>query len=257
MNRRTFPGRPLAPLSPAAAWPDRRLPLLGRRGPRWLPLRLWLMLIGWGAIGLAYGSAHWLQGPGRTLPELLPDRLLPFHPLAVWPYLSMFILVPLAYLRCPPQRQYALAAAMQCCALLAWVCFMLFPTTLASYPAADPGTLSGWLLSGLMQLDSPQNCLPSLHAALTLLSVYALRRCGAGPRAHLSNLLLWVWAALIALSIIVLRRHLFIDLLSGLLLGQLAAHYCGLAGKRASTSTSIPAPAAHGAAAPTSRETLS
>ncbi|MCR4159010.1 phosphatase PAP2 family protein [Kerstersia gyiorum] len=235
----------------------RFLPLLRGCGPGWLPQRLWLMLIGWGAIGLAYGSAHWLQGAGRSLPELLPDRLLPFHPLAVWPYLSMFILVPLAYLRCPPQRQYALAAAMQCCAAAAWLCFMLFPTALAAYPAPDPGTISGWLLHGLMQVDSPQNCLPSLHAALTLLCVHALYRDGSQTRTRAYNLALWLWGGLIALSIIVLRRHLFIDLIAGLLLGQAAAMYCGLAGKRA-----LPAAAARRTAPcrsanhPAQRETL-
>lgn len=169
----------------------------------------------------------------------------------------MFILVPLAYLRCPPQRQYALAAAMQCCAAAAWLCFMLFPTALAAYPAPDPGTISGWLLHGLMQVDSPQNCLPSLHAALTLLCVHALYRDGSQTRTRAYNLALWLWGGLIALSIIVLRRHLFIDLIAGLLLGQAAAMYCGLAGKRA-----LPAAAARRTAPcrsanhPAQRETL-
>lgn len=235
------------------------LPWLAGWRPPWFAPRLWLMLIGWGAIGLSYGSAHWLQGPGRSLPEWLPDRLLPFDPLAIWPYLSMFILVPLAYLRCPPPRQYALAAAMQGCAAVAWCCFLLFPTTLAAYPAADPGTLSGWLLKRLMQLDSSQNCLPSLHAALTLLSVYALRRNEPRHAARAVNLMLWLWAILISLSIIVLRRHLFIDLLTGLLLGHIAALRCGLIGKRAANAAMpVPRPASAAACrrSPTSRETL-
>lgn len=172
--------------------------------------RLWHMLLGWGAVGVAYALSDRLQGKGYHLTPMAIDSSIPFSPSAIWLYLSFFLLVPLGYLLVPRDRLRWLTCAMQLSALGAGVIYLLWPTTL-HYPTYSSDGSASQLLTWLISVDSPQNCFPSLHAALTLLSVWAIaaRRQGVLTVASL------VWALAIGYSILQLRRHLFIDLLGG------------------------------------------
>ena len=108
-----------------------------------------------------------------------------------------------------------LARAMMICALICGVVFLLYPTTL-TYPPVGNG--SGWstqALRWLQAMDSTQNCLPSLHGALTLLCVWALYDRLRLLRSTLAALL----GVAICYAIIALRRHLGIDLAAGLAVG--------------------------------------
>lgn len=182
-----------------------------------LPLRWRCMLLGWGSVGLAYALGAWLHRPGSALAEGALDRALPFTPAAVWPYLSFFVLVPLAYLQCPAHRLAWLTRSMQLCALVCGTLFLLWPTTLA-YPPLDGPGMSLAALRLLAAGDSSHNCLPSLHGALSLLAILALQR--RGYTRH--NLLLALWGAVLAASIVMARRHLVLDLGSGIVLGAMA-----------------------------------
>lgn len=186
-----------------------------------LTFRLRQMLFGWGSVGVVYNLSDRFQGAGQVLEPGFIDRLIPYSPHAVWPYLSFFLIIPLAFLAGPAERLRWLRSAFQVAALAAGAVFMLWPTTLA-YPDYSAGGLSGTLLAGLLAVDSPQNCFPSLHMALTTLAILAL----LDPRRPLRNLLLWAWGALIGLSILQLRRHLAIDLAAGVALGIAAAWLC-------------------------------
>jgi len=166
--------------------------------------RLRQMLLGWGCVGLLYNSADRWQAPGTVLQPGAIDRLIPFDPSAVWLYLSFFLLIPVAYLACPTERLRWLRTSFQLSALAAGAVFMAWPTTL-SYPPNDGNSLSSSLLAALTSIDSAQNCFPSLHMALTVLAV---------------------WGLAIAFSIIHLRRHLFIDLVSGTGLGLAVGWLC-------------------------------
>jgi membrane-associated phospholipid phosphatase len=185
------------------------------------------MLLGWGSVGLAYGLSGLLQGPGTRLRESALDRLIAFDPAGVWAYLSFFALVPLAYMAVPAARLRWLTASMQACAVAAGLAFVLWPTTVA-YPEAAGPAWSASTLRLLAAHDSRQNCLPSLHAALTLLSVLAL----ADGRRKARTVLVAAWGAWILYSIVQTRRHLSTDLLAGLAL----AAACGWAVHRLSSA---------------------
>ncbi len=189
------------------------------RDPGSLPARLRQMLLGWGCVGLVYFPTGLTRGPAFTLSETSLDRLIAYTPDAVWPYLAFFALIPYAYLAAPQARVRQLARAMQLCAIGAGTVFLLFPTTLAYPPAPIGEGLGAWLLTRLLEADSTRNCLPSLHAALTALCVWALCE-RARPLRSAAVLLLGV---AICYSVIALRRHLAIDLGAGLLLAVAAA----------------------------------
>jgi PAP2 superfamily len=176
--------------------------------------RLRHMLLGWSSVGLAYTLGGLGVRDGSVLPELVPDRWLAFAPGAIWGYISFFLFVPFAYFCCDATRLRWLERSMQCCALVAGSIFLIWPSTL-EYPAFAMSGLDAKLLSMLKSLDSTHNCLPSLHGALTMLCMRAL---WVGHR----NWRSWVtllWGCTILLSVIQLRRHLFVDLAAGVFLG--------------------------------------
>src|SRR5450830_2149311 len=139
-----------------------------------LQTRLLYLLAGWGSVGLVYFSSDLLQGQGMLLPETALDRAISYSDAAIWLYLSFFILIPYAYLVADAARVRWLARAMAISAALCGLVFLLYPTTLAYPPVGDGGGWSTQVLRWLQAVDSTQNCLPSLHGALTLLCVWAL-----------------------------------------------------------------------------------
>ncbi|HEB1318652.1 TPA: inositol phosphorylceramide synthase [Escherichia albertii] len=180
-----------------------------------LLLRLKQMLLGWGTVGVIYNFSDYLQGEGYQLTPSVIDNLIAFSPSAVWLYLSFFFIVPLGYLSTPLCHLRWLARAMQLSALAAGMFYLLWPTTM-QYPTFGQSGISAGALNGLIAIDSSQNCFPSLHAALTLLAVWAI----AKKDNRWLTLMSVVWAIAIAFSILQLRRHLFIDLVGGALLAS-------------------------------------
>lgn len=176
-------------------------------------LRLKALLFGWGSVGVVYQLSAQFQGQGTVLPPSMVDEWIPFSPSAIWLYLSFFIIIPLSYLSCPITRLAGLRRATQLTALIAGAVYLIFPTTMV-YPQVVGDDLSTRVLQLLLRIDSPQNCLPSLHIALTVLAVWAM---SDGQQKVKTGLYL-LWGAAIALSILQLRRHLFIDLVTGAML---------------------------------------
>ncbi len=177
--------------------------------------RLLHLLAGWGSVGLVYFSSDVLQGQGVLLPETAIDRAIPYTDAAIWLYLSFFILIPDAYLAADAARVRWLARAMALSALMCGMVFLLYPTTLAYPPVGDGHAWSTQALRLLQAADSAQNCLPSLHGALTLLCVWAL----CDKRHLLRSALTVLLGVAICYAIIALRRHVSIDLAAGLLVG--------------------------------------
>ncbi|WP_047243992.1 phosphatase PAP2 family protein [Chromobacterium subtsugae] len=187
----------------------------------WLPPRLRHILLGWGAVGCAYTLGSVWPGAPRLLPEWPTDRWIAFDPAAIWLYLSFFLLVPAGFLLAPPDRLPWLRRSMQLCALAAGATFLLLPTTLP-YPAVAGGGFHAELLRAALRFDTPHNCLPSLHGALTVLAAWALSERRRPWRAVLA----WLWAAAILFAVIQLRRHLTLDLGAGVALGLLCGWLC-------------------------------
>ena len=177
--------------------------------------RLFYLLAGWGSVGLVYFSSDLLQGQGVLLPETLIDRAIAYSDAAIWLYLSFFVLIPYTYLVVSPARVRWLARAMAVSAVICGVVFLLYPTTLAYPPVGDGMGWSTQVLRMLQTMDSTQNCLPSLHGALTLLCAWALFERDRPIRSALAVLL----TLGICYAIIALRRHVSIDLGAGLLVG--------------------------------------
>ncbi|MBN3751635.1 inositol phosphorylceramide synthase [Paraburkholderia sp. Tr-20389] len=185
-----------------------------------LHTRIGLMLAGWGTVGLCYSVGRLTPHVAHVLNEGILDTLVPFDASAVWLYLSFFLLVPAAYLFAAPDRLTPLTRSMQLSAAVAGAVFLAWPTTIV-YPAIPPATIGGTVLTALAGADSPRNCLPSLHGALTLLCVVALWERKRPWR----NAAVLVWGLAVMWSVVAARRHLSIDLGAGVMLGAVCSWF--------------------------------
>lgn len=174
---------------------------------RWCPA--WLAGVGTTAVLYALGGLM-PQAP-HVLPVLALDRLIGFHPGAVWLYLSFFGLQALGFCLVPDGQRRALTTTFMVCAGVAALVFLVFPTTLVQ-PPLDHGGIG---LALVRWFDTPANCLPSLHAALSAVSAIAIGR----RRQRWLGLGVWLWAVAICWSAIATRQHLSVDIIAGGLLG--------------------------------------
>jgi len=176
------------------------------------------MVTGWGAIGIVYTISGLRSADAAfSLTPSAIDLWFSFAPSAIWVYMSFFAFVPLGFFAPPPDRVKWLRGAMWVSAVSAGIVFALFPTTMA-YPTVTQAGLSAEALKLLMRFDAVVNCLPSLHVTLTALVLCAIWENGR----HWRNLLMTIWAASIAISILPLHRHQFVDLVAGLALALFA-----------------------------------
>lgn len=172
--------------------------------------RLLCCLIGWGTVGVVYSYTGQASPTADLLTPGFIDNLFYFSVNAIWFYLSFFIFIPLGYLLCQSENIRPLMVAMQLCALISGCVYLLFPTTMVYANFADV-SLASRVLSALIGIDSPQNLLPSLHVSLTLVVLVALW----SKQQKYRTAFYLLWAIAICLSVLVLKRHLFIDVVTG------------------------------------------
>lgn len=160
--------------------------------------------------------------PFSVMPATAIDRLVPFSPIALPIYASLWLYVSL-----PPALiesrssliAYGMAAAAMCLAGL--ISFLIWPT------AVPPADIDWALYPGfgiLKSVDLTGNACPSLHAASAVFSCVwldrQLRELGGNPLGRYLNAL---WCAAIVYSTIATRQHVALDALAGIALGVVAA----------------------------------
>ncbi|WP_418318050.1 phosphatase PAP2 family protein [Piscinibacter sakaiensis] len=144
------------------------------------------------------------------------ELAMPYWPPAWLIYFSVFA-VPLLPLTMLPDTQHVRRWEwrMAMAVLLAGAIFVVLPAELA-YPPADAGRWSP--LADLAQLVAGRyNLLPSLHVALSLLTLQAVWPF-AGPRVRIA---LAVWYGLLVASVLLTHQHHVADVAAGLLLAVL------------------------------------
>jgi fatty acid desaturase/membrane-associated phospholipid phosphatase len=156
--------------------------------------------------------------PAALVPATSVDRLIPFVQPAAWIYLTLYVLLALPLFLC---RE---AGALRNMAFgFAWVTavshivFLLWPTAIAwPYP---PGTIRDPALRLVLFVDTARNAMPSLHASL---AVYCALCVGRLLRRNAAHPAIWAWTLLILSATLLAKRHVFLDLLAGGMLGAFA-----------------------------------
>lgn len=178
-------------------------------------LLLSLVVGAWGA--LVYGGTDWIiaQHAYRVRVHLDAELATPFVPASVLGYMAMYPLFWAAPFVLHTGRELRVLAATLCVVIgVAGVCFLLLPAEPAFPPTPDCGPWDG-LVRLAKQIALTYNLVPSLHVTLSVVCV-AVYSLYAGA---LGRTVLWLWAAVIAISTLLLHQHYIIDVVTGLLLG--------------------------------------
>jgi membrane-associated phospholipid phosphatase len=158
--------------------------------------------------------------PVRELPVSAVDRLVAFRPEGwVWVYQSIYVpinLIPWLTERREDLRRYAVAFALACC--VSFIVFVLVPVRGPRPPVVEASGMY-WLLQ---RYDGPLNSMPSLHAALLVLTLCHGRRILGGELPRGAGALAVVWAGLILYSTLATKQHYALDIVAGGLLGWCA-----------------------------------
>ncbi len=154
-------------------------------------------------------------------PEVLSpggfERWVPQLPWTVWIYASYPILFIVAYLsERDNERLNAYFYSILAINLLSQLVFVFFPTTilrteLGAIPDSDG---LGIVLLGMIQsVDTPANCVPSLHVSASVLAALVI-----APRSILWKWFCGIWALAIAISTLTTEQHYLVDVVCGSLL---------------------------------------
>src|SRR5262245_57899936 len=137
--------------------------------PRRLPLPLLKraarvpVVIGGGLaiVGLYALSARLNHGEPTRLVESALDSWIPFLPWTVWIYVSDYLLLTLAILLSSDRRRSEAAYGLLLAALIGFVIFTLWPTSIVRSSASVTG-LTGLLWKLVYAIDTTTNACPSL-----------------------------------------------------------------------------------------------
>tara|TARA_R110002049_G_scaffold300266_3_gene490983 strand:+ start:1968 stop:2675 length:708 start_codon:yes stop_codon:yes gene_type:complete len=177
-------------------------------------------------IGLFFSAYFYLltypSFPTIEMPVTWLDRLIPFQPVTLPLYLSLWVYVSLPPALLATRRelyQYGLAIAITC--ITALVIFYFWPTAV---PVAAIDWVQSPEVNFLKGIDAAGNACPSLHVTTAFFSAcwlhYLLRRIGTPKIILLFN---WAWCIGIIYSTLAIRQHVVVDVAAGLLLGWLMA----------------------------------
>ena len=178
-----------------------------------IPFAIWFALI--------YGGAWYVtdQHSFRVPVQMAWELHIPFWPASVVVYETMMVILHLPLFVLRTQREFqAFAFTLGVVVLVAGVCFVLIPADLAYEPIPDDLGAWTWPVQTAMTLNlRTHNLAPSLHVALSACCA-GIMSTRAGPT---GRMILWLWAAAIALSTLTLHQHHVIDVITGWPLGWL------------------------------------
>jgi len=173
------------------------------------------------SIGFYAIDFHLAAGDGKTfepwITEIPLDASIPFWPIWVWPYLSYFPLCFLPLLFCGHHGRFRRVALAYCLTYVPSLIFFWTIPTKMIRPDFEVTDLTMRAMAWLYEIDPGYNIFPSLHVANAVLVAWIFQRYA--PR---YAPLLWIEAALITASTVLVKQHYVVDLPAGIALGTLA-----------------------------------
>jgi membrane-associated phospholipid phosphatase len=146
------------------------------------------------------------------------DYILPFVPRMVWVYISTYFLILLAGAIIRDEKDlFRLIEAIFYTWILTYPFFYYFP---AIYPRPnfEVVDLTTKMLKYNYQYDLSNNTFPSLHVSLSFVIAFAMQSLIRNKKKGL-----WlVWAVLVALSTVLVKKHFVIDIFGGVITAYVA-----------------------------------
>jgi protein-tyrosine phosphatase/membrane-associated phospholipid phosphatase len=172
---------------------------------------------------IVYGWCNWFTAQRSDVGTLFFEweRLIPFVPLMIAPYMSIDLFFVAAPFLCRSDRELVtfskrIAAAI----LIAGLCFLLFPLRFA-FERPHAGGWLGAVFDWFRTMDQPYNLLPSLHISLRTILAEFYSRHTRGLLRQASNL----WFVLVGLSAVLTYQHHLMDVVAGFALGAYCLYF--------------------------------
>lgn len=146
------------------------------------------------------------------LPLLWPDRFFPLIPWTFWVYLSDYLMVLVTISMYRDKASFDSFARMAFATLIVCGLFFLGIPTTYPRPAVPPldNAFVAFAVGLVHSADTPNNCFPSMHVAITSTATWAARGFGLRWTA-----LFVVWSLAIFVSTLTTKQHYFIDIVGG------------------------------------------
>lgn len=155
--------------------------------------------------------------PVTVMTESAFDVWFSFAPEAVWIYLSLFLLMPVAPMQMETRnqlRRYACAVIVM--SVIADFIFLFWPTAVAR--GGDEGANIAY--RSLVALDMPLNAFPSLHAAMAVFSALCCEQVYVRVRhPWFWRIAIWTWVLSIVWAMLSTKQHVALDAIGGIVLG--------------------------------------
>ena len=172
---------------------------------------------------IVYGWCNWITAQRHDVGTLFFEweRLIPFVPLMIVPYMSIDLFFVAAPFLCRSERELATFSKRIVAAIvIAGICFLLFPFRFA-FERPHAGGWLGVAFDWFRGMDLPYNLLPSLHLALRTILAQHYARHTRGLVRSASN----VWFVLVGLSTLLTYQHHFMDVVTGFALGVFCIYF--------------------------------
>ena len=165
---------------------------------------------------LVYGfTNHWASQSSHPYQLWLSfEPSLPLVPEFIFIYFSLNILMSLPIFVLSARSIRALGLSMAVAILIAGAIFFLVPAPIG-YQRLSELPRYNTIFQTLYYLDNVANTFPSLHIALSHLTVRSLCQKNS------SLFFLWIWFGLICLSVIFTHQHHLIDIVGGFILSEI------------------------------------
>jgi len=188
--------------------------------PGWAHLRYALVLSFVNTLWfvLVYGGMDALTARRSfRVPVHFPAELaIPFVPAMTLFYMSIYLLFWMAPFVLRTRREFrALVITLAFAIFCGGIGFLLFPANLAfAQPREEELGIWAGMFHLADKLNLTYNLLPSLHVAFAVIcvAVFSARASVAG------KVLLWIWAAMVAASTVLIHQHHLLDVATGWLL---------------------------------------
>jgi membrane-associated phospholipid phosphatase len=147
------------------------------------------------------------------------EKKIPFLSWTIWVYMSDYVFIVLAFYilkdRININRMFY--SFIVFCILSMFV-FYLYPVTYPR-PVINYEGINGFMFAFLHSIDTPSNCMPSLHVGMSYLLSYAFlyeQRVLFFP--------FFIWATLISFSTLTTKQHYFVDIIGGIVFSLISIY---------------------------------
>lgn len=182
--------------------------------------RSWFVLaVGYFAAG--YLAVNWIsQFRSYYIDVSLPvDYSIPFIPVFIFGYTLVYLSMLLLYFTMKDMQEFRRAIiTVLLVTTVHYIFFLLLPVKI-NFFRPDISTVGGFWIEATKFyyfIDKPYNCFPSLHVAYSTLAVMCSWR-----NHHLMRIIFLVMAVIVAISVVFVKQHYILDVVTGAMSGIL------------------------------------